>query len=58
MKKKRMMATILRPLNTVILQRGKEKIRRHQMSPLMMLVGVIADAKKDCETEMERLKFE
>ena len=38
MKNKRMMTTILCSPSTVILQRGKLKIKRHQMSRLMILV--------------------
>jgi hypothetical protein len=51
MNKKRIMTTILISLNKVVLQRGKQKIKRHQMSPLMILVEPLL-------TQRETVKLE
>ena len=60
MKKKKMMKTIqiLYSLNTVILQRGKLKIKRHQLCRMMIFARSFLMHREGYESEREKLKFD
>jgi hypothetical protein len=47
--KKRMRTTTLCPLNMVILQQGKLKIKQHQMCPMMIFVGSLLMHREDAK---------
>src|SRR3954467_6772769 len=64
MAKKKSTMTTMCPLNTVMPQRGKRtmcpmKIKRNRTMCLMMISRwVIVDARRQCESEKEKMKFD